>query len=63
MISTKVQPFVMGVKGFSVIHPSLMGSPPLPRHARLFSHKHFYFPFLDFCFLFSVVSLFSILVW
>ena len=27
-----------------------MGTPPLPPHARLFSHMHFYFPFLDFCF-------------
>jgi hypothetical protein len=41
----------LGVKGFSVLRPSLMGSPPLPPHARLFSHMHFYFPFLDICFI------------
>jgi hypothetical protein len=33
--------FMLEVKGFSVLCPSLMGSPPLPSHARLFSHMHF----------------------
>ena len=29
----------VGVKGFSVLHPSLKGSPPLPPHVHLFSYS------------------------
>jgi len=49
-------PLGLGVKGFSVLHPSPDGPPPSPPHARLFSTHtlHFYFLFLDFCFLHSL---------
>jgi hypothetical protein len=52
-------PFILGVKRFSVLCPSLMGYTPLPPHAHLFSHMHFYFPLLDFCF--SIFRCFSFL--